>query len=162
MHAGYANAIFAWTVIWLIALFHFGFIVGFFIKKKSKSKRGGPPRVRKKCSYYLIIGQTIIILLGYAVFFYWTCYVFLPQLKDSRKCFSGYNLLDFLNWFSHLLTTRITAILVFLTCFFLIVCGSSIYSIVREALLQKANSQSQHNAVIDAIVQRKFNPHDFT
>ena len=109
---------------------------GFFHQKKNKLKRGCPPRVRKKCPYYLVIGQTIIILLGYAVFFYWTCYVLLPQLKDSQKCFSGYNLLDFLNWLSLLLTTMLSAMLVLLTCVVLIVCGPCIYSIVREALLQ--------------------------
>lgn len=83
MHTGYANVMFAWTIVLPIALFHLGFILGFFIRKRTSQNVTVLQEYVKSASIIVAIGQGILSLLGYAIFFYWTCNVFLPKLGES-------------------------------------------------------------------------------
>jgi len=60
MRAGYANAMFGWCIIGPTALLHLGFIVGFFIKKRTNHSVAALQEYVRVASIVVAIGLAIL------------------------------------------------------------------------------------------------------
>ena len=108
---------------------------------------------------YSAIATLVINSLGWAVWFYWS-QVLWTEI-GSGECLSGYNLFDFINWMVLLFITVWSAIIVAFASLCCICCAPCIIGTVRAQFAEQREAQNQRNGVLNAIVNRKYNPEDF-
>ena len=125
MRTGFANAMFGWCISGPLALCHFGFIVGFAIKKHSSNNMAALQEYVQNATIVVGVAQGCITLVGYAIFFYWNQVLWADL--NSGDCLAGYCLLDFFNWLFLLFITLFAAIIVALALCIGVCCGPCIY-----------------------------------
>ena len=127
MKTAYANAMFAIYVLGAHVINRLVFLLGYCCNSGSAGR----------LQYYVeegmkrfVIGEAIITLVGWTLFFYWTNFALWNDI--STACTEGRDLLDFLNWLGILgLTIWPTILMTIMLCIG-ICCFPCIYQALKE------------------------------
>ena len=158
MNTALANAMFGWVLCGIQSIVYLVFVVRYLYMKNRVSSQVLKEFVEKNVLYSAIATLTISSV-GWATWFYWV-QVLWTDIKTG-DCLEGYNLFDFFNFLILLFSTVWSAITVAVVCLCCVCCFPCIVGTIRAQFAEARNAEDQRNGVLNAIVNRKFNPEDF-
>ena len=120
-----ANAMFAWVLLSIDAMFSLGWIMVYAHMRYKNASSQLMFEFIERATIVQAIGKLLNRYLGFSLFFYISQALLWP--KSSRSCNEGIDYADSLTWKLLLLITAPYAILLFLSILGVIICAPCIY-----------------------------------